>query len=339
MLILQEMENIRSLVDRVINIQNKTEFAALAMEVFRLQAEHNAVYRHYMHVLGIKPEAVLSMDEIPFLPIQFFKSQQVLTHLDKDKVEAVFRSSTTTGSVPSEHPVLSLALYDKSLMAGFQLFYGDPREYCFLALLPSYIERSDSSLVYMVKELMAASAHPNNGFFLNDLASLAERLLHNEQAGQKTLLIGVSFALLDFAEQHPMPLKHTQIMETGGMKGRRKELLREELHELLGKAFEMDVIGSEYGMTELLSQAYALKQGAFACPPSMQVLVRDTQDPFTYLANGKSGGLNIIDLANLYSCSFIETQDLGRINPNGSFSVLGRFDHSDIRGCNLMAQL
>jgi hypothetical protein len=233
--------------------------------------------------------------------------------------------------------VPDLKIYEQSFLNGFTSFYGPVDEYCILALLPSYLEREGSSLVYMVNELVSRSKHPDSGFYLYNLEELHQKLTILEKNQIKTMLIGVSFALLDLAEQAPIPLKNTIIMETGGMKGRRKELIREELHDMLKSAFQVAEIHSEYGMTELLSQAYSQGDGVFRTPPWMKIITRDTEDPLSLQSHGKTGGINIIDLANVYSCSFIATQDLGKTHSNGSFEVLGRFDHSDIRGCNLMA--
>lgn len=285
--------------------------------------------------MGIHPEKVTALEQIPFLPIEFFKSHQVMTGNFKSKV--VFSSSGTTGSVTSAHFVKDQMLYEKSFSKAFELFYGPMSNYRILALLPSYLEREGSSLVYMVDRLMKTSGHPENGFYLNDLKALRTSLISLERANKKTLLIGVSFALLDFAEHFGLPLRNTTIMETGGMKGKRKEIVRSELHEILQKAFSIKNVHSEYGMTELLSQGYSQGNGLFRPPPWMKVLTRDTEDPLHTQKPGQTGGLNIIDLANVHSCSFIATQDLGKVHADGSFEVLGRFDHADVRGCNLMA--
>ncbi|MEL6304419.1 MAG: acyl transferase, partial [Bacteroidota bacterium] len=248
-----------------------------------------------------------------------------------------FESSGTTGSVTSKHFVTNISLYQESFRRAFRQFYGDPKDLCILALLPSYLERTGSSLVFMVDDLINSSAHPLSGFYLHDLKALQQKLMELEASQTPTLLIGVSFALLDLAEQFPTPLKHITIMETGGMKGKRKEMIREELHQELRNAFQVQHIHSEYGMTELLSQGYSKGNGIFETPPWMKVLIRDPEDPLSLQANGKSGGVNVIDLANLHSCAFIATQDLGKVHSDGSFEIIGRFDHSDIRGCNLMA--
>src|SRR6056297_351729 len=315
-------------------ISTESEFWATALDTFRFQYTNNTVYRTFCNYLKVVPEKVLDLEEIPFLPIQFFKNKKLVSTTDSPKV--IFTSSGTTGSITSKHIVTDIGLYEKSYLTAFEQFYSKPSSFCILALLPSYLEREGSSLIYMVHDLIQKSGHPQSGFFLDDTDSLKKHLIALEATGTKTLLIGVSFALLDFCEQHQFKLKHTTIMETGGMKGRRKELIREELHDLLKKGFGVDHIHSEYGMTELLSQAYSKGNGIFKCPPWMKLLVRDTEDPLTYVANGKTGGINVIDLANRNSCSFIATQDLGKKHTNDTFEILGRFDDSDIRGCNLM---
>lgn len=311
------------------------EFDAMALEVFHWQARSIPLYAQYLNLLGRNPEQITSLDQIPFLPIEFFRNHLVIS--EEKEATKIFRSSSTTGSIPASHPVANLSLYQKSYSAGFRLFYGDPGDYCILGLLPSYLERSDSSLVHMVDGLMKESGHPSNGFFLNNMSELSETLRALESQNQKTLLIGVTFGLLDFAEQFPQDLRHCTIIETGGMKGRRKEMTRSEVHTLLRAAFGVEYIHSEYGMTELLSQAYSKGQGVFHCPPWMKVRAMDLSDPFSTVEAGKTGSLNIIDLANLYSCSFLATSDLGRVQEDGSFEVLGRVDRSMIRGCNLMA--
>jgi len=320
--------------DRIFSLESEAQFEALALDVFRFQFHNNRVYGEYCRHLKKNPEQVSGISEIPFLPLSFFKTHKVVsTNL---RAEAVFESSGTTQSTPSKHYVADLELYRRSFLKGFNAFYGPLEDYCILALLPSYLERKGSSLTLMVDGMIHRSGHPHSGFYLNDLKALRERLVQLEEQRTKTLLIGVSFALLDLAERFPMELKHTIIMETGGMKGRRKEMIREELHQELKKAFRLSRVHSEYGMTELLSQAYSKGDGIFNCPPWMKVSTRDPEDPLHPQSHGRTGGINIIDLANLWSCSFLATQDLGRVHSHGSFEVLGRFDHSDIRGCNLM---
>jgi phenylacetate-coenzyme A ligase PaaK-like adenylate-forming protein len=325
---------LKELEKEIFQIKNEKDFNRLAINVFLFQKNHNPVYRAYLSHLGKQELIPEHYSQIPFLPVEFFKTHRVKSFTGSEEI--VFTSSGTTGTITSKHFLKKKSLYETSFLKGFELFYGNPSGYCFLALLPSYLEREGSSLVYMAKKLMEKSNHPINGFYLNDYQKLGNTLHILEQQGQKTVLLGVSFALLDFAAQQPMPLKHTIIMETGGMKGRRKEITREELHGVLTEAFGVSDIHSEYGMTELLSQAYSKTKGRFYAPPWMKVLIRDITDPFTLLEPGKSGGVNIIDLANLYSCSFIATQDIGKLKPDGSFEILGRFDFSDVRGCNLM---
>lgn len=322
-------------IQRIFSISNPTEFEDVVLEVFQFQYKNSPVYKTYCDYLGKSPVNVAHSTEIPFLPIEFFKTQKITATTKQP--EAIFESSGTTQASVSKHFVPDLKIYEQSFLDGFTSFYGPVEEYCILALLPSYLERKGSSLVYMVNELVSQSKHPDSGFYLYNLEELHQKLTILEKNQTKTILIGVSFALLDLAEKAPIPLKNTIIMETGGMKGRRKELIREELHHILKKAFGVPKIHSEYGMTELLSQAYSQGDGVFRTPPWMKIITRDTEDPLSLQSHGKTGGINIIDLANVYSCSFIATQDLGKTHSNGSFEVLGRFDHSDIRGCNLMA--
>ncbi|MFV8356491.1 acyl transferase [Flavobacterium sp. XS1P32] len=315
-------------------ISSQKQFEKIALKVFRFQYENNLVYQEFCDFLKTDPQKVKSLQQIPFLPIQFFKSHKVVS--TSDAIQETFTSSGTTGMITSKHLVTDVTLYEESYRKGFSEFYGNIEDYVVLALLPSYLEREGSSLIYMVKDLIELSNHPESGFYLNNHDELIEKLLALDQVGQNVILIGVTFALLDLIEKRKFQLQHTIIMETGGMKGRRKEMIREELHEQLCKGFGVSNIHSEYGMTELLSQAYSLGNGVFECPSWMQILVRDTEDALTYIPDGKTGGINVIDLANINSCSFIATQDLGKKNPNNSFEVLGRFDNSDIRGCNLM---
>lgn len=317
---------------KVFNVTNEG-FEDLTLEVFHFQYGNNAIYKGYTDALHIIPTEVNTINSIPFLPIGFFKSNEILT--TNFSPATVFESSGTTGSINSRHLIKELGLYETSFLLAFEMFYGPIKEYCILGLLPSYLERDNSSLVYMVDRLIKETGHPQSGFYLDDYKKLSTLINELEEKKQKTLLIGVTFALLDFAEQFPMPLKHTTILETGGMKGRRREMIREELHAVLQNAFQIDQINSEYGMTELLSQAYSKGDGVFNTPPWMKILLRDEEDPLQ-LKNGGTGIINVIDLANIYSCSFIATDDAGRIHPNGSFEVLGRIDSSDLRGCSLM---
>ena len=318
----------------VFNIQNQSDFKTCALQVFRHQFKNNAIYRSFCDLLYIHSSDVKEIEEIPFLPIQFFKSHAVLS--STQAVKETFTSSGTTGSSVSKHMVTDLSWYTKSYTKGFEYFYGPIEEYTVLGLLPNYLERDGSSLIYMVDDFIKKSNKPASGFYLNNLTELSKTLIALDKKGEKVLLIGVTFALLDLIERQQFKLQNTIIMETGGMKGRRKEMIRNELHEILCAGFGVSKIYSEYGMTELLSQGYSSGDGVFDCPPWMKILARDTEDALTMVGTNKTGGLNVIDLANYNSCSFIATQDLGKVDNNGSFEVLGRFDHSDIRGCNLM---
>ena len=318
----------------VFNIQNQSDFKTCALQVFRHQFKNNTVYRSFCDLLYIHSSDVKKVEEIPFLPIQFFKSHAVLS--SNQAVKETFTSSGTTGSSVSKHMVTDLSWYTKSYTKGFEYFYGPIEEYTVLGLLPNYLERDGSSLIYMVDDFIKKSNKPASGFYLNNLTELSKTLIALDKKGEKVLLIGVTFALLDLIERQQFKLQNTIIMETGGMKGRRKEMIRNELHEILCAGFGVSKIHSEYGMTELLSQGYSSGDGVFDCPPWMKILARDTEDALTMVGTNKTGGLNVIDLANYNSCSFIATQDLGKVDNNGSFEVLGRFDHSDIRGCNLM---
>jgi hypothetical protein len=304
-----------------------------ALELFRFQYAQNPLYRQFCESLGVSPAAVGRPEEIPFLPVSFFKTHAVRT---TDFVpETVFTSSGTTGMVSSRHEIRDLGLYRQSFRAAFERFYGPVEDWCIIGLLPSYLERSSSSLVLMVDHLIRWSGHPQSGFYLNEYATLYRVLQDLEARGQKTLLIGVTFALLDLAERYTLSLRHTVVMETGGMKGRRRELTRAELHAFLGERLGVPAIHAEYGMTELLSQAYSPGEGLFACPPWMRVLARTEDDPLEVRAEGE-GILNVIDLANRWSCAFLATEDVGRVYPDGRFEVAGRVDNSDIRGCSLL---
>lgn len=316
------------------NIQGISEFEEFSLEIFQFQAQNNKVYRDFLTHLKTNVSEVNSINDIPFLPIQFFKSHKIVA--SQNTIQKTFLSSGTTGMQQSKHLVTNVAIYEESFRKGFEYFYGNIKDYTVLALLPSYLERDGSSLIYMVNDMIQQSKKPKSGFYLNNLEELATNLTELDKNGEKVLLIGVSFALLDLVEAHNFDLKNTIIMETGGMKGRRKELIREELHEILCEGFGVPEIHSEYGMTELLSQGYSKGNGIFECPPWMKILTRDTEDALTILPEGKSGGINVIDLANINSCSFIATQDLGKTYTNNTFEVLGRFDNSDIRGCNLL---
>jgi phenylacetate-coenzyme A ligase PaaK-like adenylate-forming protein len=320
----------------IFSINSESAFNNDALAIFRHQAEHCKVYRDYLHHLKVNQKQIAHYTAIPFLPIGFFKSHDVLS--TPGKPEMVFSSSGTTGMVTSKHLVSQLSIYEKSYNLAFEQFYGEATDICILALLPSYLERTGSSLIYMVDDLLKQSRHPLSGYFLHNLDQLFLALQELKQARQKTILIGVTYALLDFVEDFQIEFPELIVMETGGMKGKRKEMVREELHETLANGFGVKNIHSEYGMTELLSQGYSYGAGIFNCPPWMKILLRDTSDPLSLLPGKQSGGINVIDLANINSCSFIATQDLGKIYPDGSFEVLGRFDNADIRGCNLLVQ-
>ena len=321
-------------INKIFEIKTSNQFNKLALEIFNFQYDNNPIYQKFCNYLGKSRSNVHAVEDIPYLPIEFFKSKKVIAKNQKPQI--VFESSGTTGQLVSKHYVASLTLYIKSYLKTFEHFYGNIEDYCVLALLPSYMERNGSSLIYMVKDLIKKSGNSKSGFYLDNKVDLLKTLESLDQSDGKCILIGVSYALLDISEYHSLNLKNTIIMETGGMKGRRKELVRDELHSILKNSFGLDVIHSEYGMTELLSQAYSKADGIFNCPPWMSVSIRETEDPLTTEPFGKVGGINIIDLANIYSCSFIATQDLGRVYKDGNFEVLGRFDHSDVRGCNLM---
>ena len=323
-----------NLTSDIFSISSQKQFEKIALKIFRFQYENNSIYRTFCAYLKTDVSKIKSVQQIPFLPIQFFKSHAVVS--TTDSVQETFISSGTTGMLTSKHLVTDVSLYEKSYNKGFSEFYGNIENYTLLALLPSYLEREGSSLIYMIEDLIQKTNNPESGFYLNHQDALIEKLIRLDQSGQNVILIGVTYALLDLIEVQQFQLKNTIIMETGGMKGKRREMIREELHEILCSGFGVSTIHSEYGMTELLSQAYSLGKGVFECPPWMQILIRETEDALNYVNPGKTGGINVIDLANINSCSFIATQDLGKKNPNGSFEVLGRFDYSDIRGCNLM---
>ena len=327
---------ISALVNTFFAIANNSEFERVALEVFKFQASNCSVYAQFIKNLGIEPSEINNVTKIPFIPVEFFKTH-LITSVTKTP-EITFTSSGTTGLTTSKHLVSDISVYERSYRLGFEKFYGNISHYAFLALLPSYQEREGSSLIYMVDDLISKSKNPMSGYFLYNHAELYDTLLHLKENHTPTLLIGVTYALLDFAESHSLEFPELIIMETGGMKGKRKEMVREELHEKLCQGFGVPTIHSEYGMTELLSQAYSKGGGIFHCLNWMQVYIRDTNDPLSLLSDGQTGGINIIDLANINSCSFIATQDLGRKLTIDSFEVLGRFDNSDIRGCNLLVQ-
>lgn len=325
------------LPDLIFNLNDSSSFSDTALRVFRFQAEKNPVYRQFISALRRKPGDINTINDIPFIPAELFKSHTVA--VENLSFGTVFESSRTTGDTPGRHFVHDLKLYEKSFYNSFRYFYGDPSEYFIAALLPSYTERQNSSLVYMMKGLIKISRNRKSGFYNDNPEDLINKLNQAKVAGYKRLVLGVSFALLDFADKYTTDLSGTIVMETGGMKGRRKEITREELHEILKGRLNLESVHSEYGMTELLSQAYSQVNGIFHCPPWMKILVRDHSDPLTVTGKqGASGGINIIDLANIYSCSFIATGDYGKLHEDGTFSVSGRFDNADIRGCNLMSE-
>ncbi len=318
----------------IFKIKNSEEFEQVALQVFRHQAKNVNVYKDFVDLMNIDPEKVNQIQEIPFLPIKFFKQYPIIENQLSEEI--IFTSSGTTGMQTSQHLVADLDLYHHSLEKCFNHFYGDLSDYCIFALLPSYLERTGSSLIDMVEFWRKKSDQSFGGFYLYNHDELYQDLINLEQTGKKAILIGVSFALLDFVENFSMNLQNTIVMETGGMKGRKKELTRVELHDILKKGFGVDEIHSEYGMTELLSQGYMKSHQIFESPNWMHILIRETEDPFSYVDEGKSGGVNVIDLANYHSCSFIATDDLGRKKSSQTFEILGRFDHSDVRGCNLL---
>ena len=321
---------------QIFEIQCDEQFNDNCLSIFRYQYDHCQTYKQYVDYLHIDTKDISHYTQIPFLPIELFKSQEIITSGSVPQV--TFSSSGTTGMITSKHLVADAKLYESSFRKAFKQFYGDVRDIAVLALLPSYLERSGSSLIYMVDDLIKSSEQPESGYFLYNHADLFTALQRLKQKNTKTILFGVTYALLDFVETYEIDFPELIIMETGGMKGKRKEMIREEVHDLLREGFNVPAIHSEYGMTELLSQGYSYGKGIFQHPNWMKILIRDTNDPLTLIENSRTGAINVIDLANIYSCSFIATQDLGKIYPDGSFEVLGRFDQSDIRGCNLLVQ-
>ena len=320
------------IIDKIFNIKSEEDFKKICFEIFKYQVDYNPIYSSYCEII-LKGKNPNKITDIPFLPISFFKEEQIICQ--GQKIEEIFLSSGTTGN-QSKHLVSDLSIYKTSFRKSFELFYGDITDYCILSLLPNYREREGSSLIYMVDDFIKNSRHPDSGFYLNDYKKLTQTLIELENKNQKTILFGVSYALLDLAEQFPQKLSNTIIIETGGTKGNRKEILKEELHESLKSCFKTKTIHSEYGMTELLSQSYSKGNGIFKSPPWKKVLIRDINDPLSFVDNNITGGINIIDLSNIYSCPFIATQDLGKKYNNDSFSIIGRYDNSDVRGCNLL---
>ncbi len=319
--------------NNIFTTNNNKEFEQKALEIFRFQAKNCATYADFISFLGVDVNAVKSLANIPFLPIQFFKTHQILAN--QNPIQQIFLSSGT-GGMQSQHFVIDISLYEESYRNCFKHFYGNIEDYIVLALLPSYLERNGSSLIYMVDDLIKKSNNIESGFFLENTQKLTKIIQNHSKKNKKLLILGVSYALLDLVESQKFDLKDAIIMETGGMKGRRKEMIREELHQILCDGFGVDKIHSEYGMTELLSQAYSKGNGVFETPNWMKIIVCDTEDALTLLPSGKTGGINVIDLANINSCSFIATQDLGKKRSDNTFEILGRFDNSDIRGCNLL---
>ncbi len=328
------MPDLTTLENKIFTIASSASFNEAAIEIFHFQYKNNTVYRNFVNYLDVHITDITHYTQIPFLPIEFFKHHKIVSGNFKE--EAIFLSSGTTGNHVSRHYVKSLALYEKSFLANFERSFGPVNNFVILALLPSYLERQGSSLVYMMEKLIQHSGDERSGFYLYDQKRLAETLNSLKNTSKKVLLMGVTYALLDLAEKFPIHFPNLILMETGGMKGMRREMIREELHTVLKEAFGVEQVCSEYGMTELLSQSYALKEGVFHTPLWMKILIRDINDPLTLLENDSTGGINIIDLANIYSCSFIATHDLGKKQNDHSFEMLGRYDNSDVRGCNLL---
>lgn len=322
------------LKERIFAIESENDFRELSLEIFAHQYHSNQTYKQWCELLNRKPENTTQSNQIPFLPISFFRTHKVVSFSEEPK--GFFKSSGTTSNLQSKHWIRDYDIYERSFTKAFERFFGKADDYCFLAMLPNYQEQANSSLIYMIDRLIKSSRVKDSGFYPYELDKVARLLIENEEQKIKTILFGVSYALLDLAEKHTFNLKHTTVFETGGMKGRRKEISKRELHSILCNAFGTDSIASEYGMCELFSQAYSKSDGLFLCPDWMKVIIKETNDPFSECKQGKSGIINIIDLANIDSCSFIATEDLGRINPDGSFEVLGRADNSVIKGCNLM---
>ena len=328
------MPDLKAFEKRIFSISSSNSFNELAIDIFHFQYKNNKVYRNFVDYIGIKPSGINHYLKIPFLPIEFFKDQKIITGDFRE--ETIFTSSGTTGQNTSRHYIKSLNLYEQSFILNFNQKFGKLEDYIILALLPSYLEQDSSSLVYMVEKLIRRTHDPQSGFYLHDYKKIAQVLSSLKNVSKKVLLIGVSYALLDLADKHPVHFPELMLMETGGMKGRRKELVRAELHTIFKNAFGIKNVYSEYGMTELLSQAYSYKNGVFQAPAWMKILIRDLNDPLSLIPSGKTGGINIIDLANIHSCSFIATKDLGKKINDNAFEMLGRYDNSDVRGCNLM---
>ncbi|MFA7081991.1 MAG: acyltransferase [Bacteroidales bacterium] len=325
----------KELINRIFSIKNEIEFEELALKVFNFQYENNKVYNLWCNLMKATPSEVKSISQIPFIPISFFKTHDVIS-FEKEESIHFFKSSGTTGLQTSKHYIYDLEIYERSFVKCFEEFYSNVEDYCFIALLPNYLEQGNSSLVYMIDNLIKKSKYKESGFYNDSLEGVIQKLKELEQKNIKTILFGVTYALLDLIEIEKLSLKNTIVFETGGMKGRRKEIIRNSLHEILCEGFSLKSIASEYGMSELFSQAYSKSDGIFFCPQHMKVIIRDTYDPLSYIGNMKTGGINVIDLANIYSCSFIETEDLGKTFSDNSFELLGRIDNTTTRGCNLM---
>lgn len=319
----------------IFTIASQEDFLRESLRIFNFQYQANAIYRQWTDLLKVRPEEVTQLAQIPFLPIEFFKKFEVVSSPINPQT-LKFTSSSTTSQTPSTHYVTDVTVYEQSFLKGFEMFYGSPEQYCILALLPNYLQRGGSSLVYMCDQLIRQTKHPLSGFFLDALHSLPSKIEELKKTDQKVVLIGVSYALMDLCDKGIELNENFTVMETGGMKGTRKELLKPELHTYLKNGFKIDTIHSEYGMTELLSQAYSKKDGLFEAPPWMGFMVREVDDPLRIRTDNRTGGINVIDLANINSCSFIATKDLGRLNADGTLELMGRYDHSDVRGCNLM---
>lgn len=330
------MPEIKEIEKQIFEVNNSRDFNALSLKIFHFQYENTEVFRNFVDYLNVDVEEIKHYSEIPFLPIELFKKHKIV--VDGLPAEEIFSSSGTTGQQNSRHFVAKTDLYNTSFTKGFELVFGKVDNYVIISLLPSYLEQGSSSLVYMAGKLMELTGQAESGFYLHDYKRLSLLLEKLRQEHKKVMLLGVTYALLDLAEQYPVNFHDMVLVETGGMKGRRQEMIREDLHKKLKKSFGVEKIFSEYGMTELLSQAWSIGDGVFETPPWMKILIRDVNDPFSLIPENRSGGINVIDLANLYSCSFIATSDLGKQFSNGNFSVLGRFDHSDVRGCNLMVE-
>ncbi|MBN1251108.1 MAG: acyltransferase [Bacteroidales bacterium] len=318
----------------IFNLLSESEFGDIAIDIFKYQYKNNIVYKQFVDYLNVDYKKINTVEQIPFLPIEFFKTHKVISGSNNAKI--TFLSSGTTNLNRSKHHITDLEIYRNSFTKGFEFFYGNISDYCILGLLPNYLENKSSSLIYMMEDLIKLSNCNKSGFYLNNYEELYNTILDLKKLNKKYILIGVSYALIDFANLFKIDLSDGILMETGGMKGKRKELTKSELHSFFKESFNVSNVHSEYGMTELLSQSYSKGEGIFECPPWMKILIRDTYDPLSDIGTGRTGGINVIDFANFNSCSFIATKDLGKLHENGRFEVLGRFDDSDIRGCNLL---